>query len=198
VGFNKVFGYYIEVTRSNLERVPAHYERRQTIANAERFVTRELKELEASILNAEDLIGETEARLFVEVRAKVAAQVGRMQSTADLVAELDVLGAFAQCADRRGYVRPEVHGGFALEIRGGRHPVVETMMPREKFIPNDVVLDDGGRIVILTSRRRARSCRRRMRAFRCATASSRAWVHPTISCAASPRSWSRCRKRLRF
>jgi DNA mismatch repair protein MutS len=150
VGYNKVFGYYIEVTRANLERVPADYERRQTIANGERFVTPELKEWENRILNAEEKIGEREAQLFAELRGRVARQVSRLQTTSDLVAELDVLAALAHLAERRQYVRPEVHNAYALAIRGSRHPVVETMMPRETFIPNDVTLDDAGRIMILT------------------------------------------------
>jgi DNA mismatch repair protein MutS len=150
VGYNKVFGYYIEVTRANLERVPEDYDRRQTIANGERFVTRGLKELEARVLGAEDRILEEESRLFATIRAEVAKHLTRIQKTADIVAEVDVLATFAQTAERNGYVRPEVHEEFALEIRGGRHPVVETMMPREKFIPNDIVLDSGGRIMILT------------------------------------------------
>lgn len=150
VGYNKVFGYYLEVTRANLERVPADYQRKQTLANAERFVTPELKAWEARALEAEERIGEVEARIYGEVRREVAQEVSRLQATADRVARLDVLAALAQVGERRGYVRPEVHREYRLEIRGGRHPVVETMMPRESFIPNDVVLDEDGRIMILT------------------------------------------------
>jgi DNA mismatch repair protein MutS len=150
VGYNKVFGYYIEVTRPNLDRVPSDYERRQTISNAERFVTPDLKEWESRILNAEERIGALETRLFAELRSALAAEVSRIQASADAVAELDVLAGMAHTAERRGYARPEVHSGYRLEITGGRHPVVETMMPRETFIPNDVVLDEDGRIVILT------------------------------------------------
>ncbi|HET9982486.1 MAG TPA: DNA mismatch repair protein MutS [Longimicrobiales bacterium] len=150
VGFNQVFGYYLEVTRANMERVPADYERKQTLANAERYVTPELKEWEAKVLGAEERIADLEGKLFADVRRRVAAQVGRLQATAEGVAALDVLAALAQLAERRGYVRPEVHTGYALEIRGGRHPVVETMMPREEFIPNDVVLDETARIMVLT------------------------------------------------
>ena len=150
VGYNKVFGYYLEVTRSNLERVPTHFERKQTLANAERFVTPELKELEAKVLNAEDKIGVLEARLFNEVRRQIAAELTRLQDAADLVALLDVLSTLAQVAERNVYVRPIVHTGYDLNIRGGRHPVVETMMPREEFIPNSVQLEDTRRIMILT------------------------------------------------
>ncbi|HKJ93591.1 MAG TPA: DNA mismatch repair protein MutS, partial [Longimicrobiales bacterium] len=150
VGYNKVFGYYLEVTKANLERVPDDYVRKQTLANGERYITDELKEWEAKILGAEDRIAQREARLFAELRDEVAGAVDRLQETAARVAALDVLAGLAMAAERRGYVRPEVHTGYRLEIRAGRHPVVETMMPREAFIPNDVVLDDDARIMILT------------------------------------------------
>ncbi|HEX6306827.1 MAG TPA: DNA mismatch repair protein MutS [Longimicrobiales bacterium] len=150
VGFNKVFGYYIEITRANAERAPEDYERKQTLANAERYITPELKEWESKALDAEDRILALEARLFADLRREVALRMERLQRTAAHVALVDVLAALAQLAERSNYTRPEVHGGFALEIREGRHPVVERMMPREEFIPNDVVLDEDGRIMILT------------------------------------------------
>jgi len=150
VGYNKVFGYFLEVTRTHLERVPADYERKQTLANAERYVTPELKQLEEKVMNAEEKIGVLELRLFQELRRSVAAQLTRLQSAADRIAELDVFATLAHVAERNGYVRPIVHTGYELEIRAGRHPVVETMMPREDFIPNDVVLGDDRRIVLLT------------------------------------------------
>ena len=150
VGYNKVFGYYLEITRSHLEKVPANFERKQTLANAERYVTPELKELEAKILNAEEKIAQVEARLIAELRQQVAQHVARLQNAADFVALLDVLACFAHVAERRGYVRPDVHRGYALEIVAGRHPVVETMMPREEFIPNDVRLAEDRRVMILT------------------------------------------------
>ncbi len=150
IGYNRVFGYYIEVTRANLSRVPAEYERRQTLANAERYVTRELKEWEERILGAEERIAEKEAALFTALREHVAASIPGLQAAADRVATLDVLASLAFVAERNRYVRPEVHTGYELEIRGGRHPVVETMMPREAFIPNDIRLDPEARIMILT------------------------------------------------
>jgi DNA mismatch repair protein MutS len=150
VGYNKVFGYYIEITHANRERVPADYERRQTLANAERYVTPELKELEERILNAEHDIGELEAKLFAEVRRDVARSLERLQRTSEHVAQLDVLAGLAQVAERQGYTRPTVHTGYELDIRAGRHPVVETMMPREDFIPNDVQLAEDCRIMIVT------------------------------------------------
>ncbi|MDP2955889.1 MAG: DNA mismatch repair protein MutS [Longimicrobiales bacterium] len=150
VGFNKVFGYYLEVTRANLDRVPGDYVRKQTLANGERYFTPELKEWEEKVFGAEDRIGHLEAELFAQIRTGVGAQVTRLQETASRVAAVDVLAAFARVAERRGYVRPEVHTGYDLEVSAGRHPVVETMMPREEFIPNDIRLDEGGWIVVLT------------------------------------------------
>ncbi|MGE0158773.1 MAG: DNA mismatch repair protein MutS [Gemmatimonadales bacterium] len=150
VGYNQVFGYYLEVTRANVDRVPSHYVRKQTLSNGERYYTPELKEWEEKVVAAEDGIGRLEAELFARIRDQLAAAVGRMQDAASRVARLDVLGALAEVAARNAYVRPEVHTGFALEIRGGRHPVVETMMARADFIPNDLVLDDERRVVILT------------------------------------------------
>jgi len=150
VGFNKVFGYYLEVTKANLDKVPDDYHRKQTLSNAERYFTPELKEWEEKVVGAEERIERLETELFGRVRERVAAEVGRLQESAERVAKLDVLATFAEVAERRGYVRPEVHTGFELEIRASRHPVVETMMPAEDFIPNDVVLDEDGRIAILT------------------------------------------------
>ncbi|HUG41760.1 MAG TPA: DNA mismatch repair protein MutS [Longimicrobiales bacterium] len=150
VGFNKVFGYYLEVTRTNLERVPPEYRRKQTLANAERYVTDELDEWEAKVLGAEDRIAALETRLFGELRRRVAAELPRLLETAAAIATLDVLAGLARLAERRDYVRPDVHTGFELEIRGGRHPVVETMMPREEFIPNDTALGHDARVMILT------------------------------------------------
>jgi DNA mismatch repair protein MutS len=150
VGFNRVFGYYLEVGRSHSERVPADYHRKQTLANAERYYTPELKEWEEKVLGAEEKIVALEARLFNDLRVATAKEVPRVQAVAERVATVDVLAALAEVAVRREYVRPIVDGSFALEIRGGRHPVVETMMPREEFIPNDVRLDHEARVMILT------------------------------------------------
>ncbi len=150
VGFNKVFGYYIEVTRSNLSRVPERYQRKQTLANAERFVTPELKEWEGKIVDAESRIGEVEQRLFRELRESLAGNVARVQATAERVAEIDLHAALAETAERSGYVRPEITEDLSLEIRAGRHPVVETTIAREAFIPNDVVLDRDAFVMVLT------------------------------------------------
>ena len=150
VGFNKVFGYYLEVTKANLDKVPDDYVRKQTLANAERYFTPELKEWEERVFDAEDRMDKLEAGLFSEVRARVAAEVSRIQEAGSRAARLDVLSTLAHVAERRGYVRPEVHTGFEVEIHAGRHPVVEMMMPTESFIPNDVALDQARRIVVLT------------------------------------------------
>ena len=150
VGFNKVFGYYLEVTKANLDKVPDDYVRKQTLANAERYFTPELKEWEERVFDAEDRMDKLEVGLFNEVRARVAAEMTRIQEAGSRAARLDVLSTLAHVAERRGYVRPEVHTGFEVEILAGRHPVVEMMMPTESFIPNDVALDEDRRIVVLT------------------------------------------------
>jgi DNA mismatch repair protein MutS len=150
VGFNKVFGYYIEVTRSNLHLVPTDYQRRQTITNGERFVTPALKEFEETILTAGERIETRERTIFDALRARVAARIGALQCAARAVALLDVVAALAEVAAREGYARPEITEEFALDIAGGRHPVVERMMPRDKFIPNDVRLTGDARVIILT------------------------------------------------
>ncbi len=150
VGFNKVFGYYIEVTRPQLAHVPPDYERRQTLTGAERFVTPELKEYEAQVLGAEERIAAREAEVIEGLRRRVAQAIGRIQGSAGILAQLDVWSALADLAQRDAYVRPEVNDGFAIVLEGSRHPVVERMMPREAFIPNDVALDDAGRVIVLT------------------------------------------------
>ena len=150
VGYNKVFGYFIEVSNSNSHLVPGDYQRRQTLAGAERYVTASLKEYEERVLTAAERVEERERELFDSLRGRIGAQIARLQAVAQLIAELDVLASFAEAASREGYVRPEVSEEFALEITGGRHPVVERMMPREKFIPNDVMLTDDARMIILT------------------------------------------------
>ena len=150
VGYNKVFGYYLEVTRANLSRVPERFIRKQTLANAERYFTLELKQWEEKVFDADDRIARLEQALFLRVRGELAFAVPRIQEASRRVGELDVLATLAEVAEKRGYVRPEVTTGFGLRIVAGRHPVVETMMPREDFIPNDLELDEEGRIVILT------------------------------------------------
>ncbi len=150
VGFNKVFGYYLEITRANLDRVPEDYIRKQTLSNAERYFTPELKEWEEKVTHAEEGILERESHLFQTLRSDLQAEVPRLQALAQAIARIDVLAAFAQHAKASDYVRPEVHTGFDLEIVEGRHPVVERMMGRSQFIPNNIALDEDRRIVVLT------------------------------------------------
>src|SRR6185503_14102975 len=149
VRFNRVFGYAIEVSNAHGAKVPADYLRRQTLVGAERYVTTELKEYESRVLGAEDRIGRLEFELFGQVRAEVAAQAGPLLRTARSVGSLDALASLAEVAHQRGYVRPEVDDGFALEIVDGRHPVLEAA--GTPFTPNDVSLDPAGaQIMILT------------------------------------------------
>ena len=150
VRYNKVFGYYIEVTKPNLPQVPSDYMRKQTLVNCERFLTPELKEYEEKVLHAEERIGVLEHRLFLEVRVDVAREIRRLQMIAADVAAIDVLLALAECAARRNYVRPAVNEGDALRIEAGRHPVIETCQA-EPFIPNDLELDAASnQILIIT------------------------------------------------
>ena len=150
VGFNKVFGYYLEVTHTHRDRIPSDYERRQTLTGAERYVTPELKEYEAKVLGAEERIGAREAEVLDQLRRRVGEVIARVQATAGHLARLDAWSALADVAERERYVRPAVTSEFALQLEGSRHPVVERMMAREAFIPNDVTLDASGRIVLLT------------------------------------------------
>ena len=150
VGFNKVFGYYIEVTNSNLHLVPPDYQRRQTITSGERFVTPGLKAYEERVLSAAERIETRERELFERLRARAGDEIARLQAIARVIAELDVLGTLAEVAAREGYVRPTLTDDYDLDIVAGRHPVVERMMPRDKFIPNDLRLTHDARIIILT------------------------------------------------
>ncbi|MGI8508312.1 MAG: DNA mismatch repair protein MutS [Gemmatimonadaceae bacterium] len=150
VGYNRVFGYYIEVTNSHGHRIPDDYQRRQTLTGAERYVTPALKEYEERVLSAAERIEVRERELFEALRARIAHDVSRAQCASRVLAELDVLATLADVAECEGYVRPDVTEGFDLRIVAGRHPVVERMMPREKFIPNDVTLADGAQVIILT------------------------------------------------
>lgn len=143
VGYNKVFGYYIEVSKSYYDQVPDDYIRKQTLANCERFITQELKDMEHTILSAKDRVTALEFQLFCELREKAAEQVGRIQRSAAAVAQVDVLLSFAAVAADYGYCRPEVDLSDRIEITEGRHPVVERMLKNSLFVPNDTVLDTG-------------------------------------------------------
>jgi DNA mismatch repair protein MutS len=151
VRYNRVFGYYIEITRSNLGSVPADYIRKQTLANGERYITSELKEYEAKILNSEEEIQKIELALFAEVRETIASYYVQMKRTAAALATLDALVSLAEAAHAQHFVRPQVDSGLAISIREGRHPVVEAVIGRAAFVSNDGALDPESRqIVVLT------------------------------------------------
>ena len=151
IKYNKVFGYYLEVTNSFKDMVPDYYTRKQTLTNAERYITPELKELEDTILGAEDKLYSLEYNLFCEVRDIIGDNILRIQKTAKALAGLDVFASLAYVADHNHYVRPVINTKGSIEIRGGRHPVVEKMMKGDLFIPNDTVLDNRkNRVAIIT------------------------------------------------
>ena len=151
IRYNKVFGYYLEVTNSFKDLVPDYYTRKQTLANAERYIIPELKELEDTILGAEDKLCALEYELYCEVRNTNAAELTRIQRTAKAVAKLDVIASLALVAERNNYVRPKINEKGVIDIRDGRHPVVEKMIPNDMFIANDTYLDDKKqRISIIT------------------------------------------------
>ena len=151
IKYNKVFGYYLEVTNSFKSMVPDYYTRKQTLANAERYITPELKELEDMILGAEDRLYALEYDLYTEVREKIASQIVRIQKTAKAIAGLDMFASLALVAERNNFVRPKINEKGVIDIKEGRHPVVERMIPNDMFIPNDTYLDDKKhRISIIT------------------------------------------------
>jgi DNA mismatch repair protein MutS len=150
VGYNRVFGYFLEISNANKHLVPSDYQRRQTLTGAERYVTPALKEYEEKVLSAAERIESRERELFEALRREAGAAILRWQAVARRVATIDVLASFADVAEREQYVRPALHDGFDMEIVAGRHPVVERMMAREKFIPNDLVLTDEAQLIVLT------------------------------------------------
>lgn len=151
IGYNHVFGYYIEVTKANIAKLPAdRYERKQTLVNAERFSTPELKEKEAIIIEAQEKSTSLEYDLFVAVRDKVKAQISRLQKLAASLAELDVLQSFAVVSENYHFVRPELNQGHELKIKAGRHPVVEKFLGHQEYVPNDVVMDPETEILLIT------------------------------------------------
>ena len=151
IKYNKVFGYYLEVTNSYKDLVPEYYTRKQTLANAERYITPELKELEDMILGAEDKLYALEYEIYTDVRDTIAAEVERIQQTAKAVAALDVFASLALVAERNNYVRPKINEKGVIDVKEGRHPVVERMIPNDMFIANDTYLDDKKhRISIIT------------------------------------------------
>ncbi len=149
VRFNKVFGYYIEISRANLSSVPPHYHRKQTLVNAERFITEELKEFEQQVLEADEKRLELEERLFAELRQAVARESARIQQMAEIISDLDCLGSLAELAAKYDYSRPEVDSSDSIHIRDGRHPVIERFLPEGSFVPNDLDLDQESQQVII-------------------------------------------------
>lgn len=151
IGYNRVFGYYIEITKSNLADVPERYIRKQTLSNCERFITQELKDLESTILGAADRAAALEYELFCKIRDKIAAQAPRIQATAVMLASLDVYISLADVAVKNNYVRPEVEYGEMIRIKDGRHPVVEQFVTDGYFVPNDTSLDTNhNRLMLIT------------------------------------------------
>ena len=151
IHYNRVFGFFIEITKSNLSSVPADYIRKQTLANCERFITPELKEMESSILGADEKAIALERQLFEELRSFAATFTREIQKTASALAAIDVLCSLADCAATRGYCRPHVDDGDTLDIKGGRHPVLDFNMKGDRFVPNDTLLDGSdNRMMIIT------------------------------------------------
>ena len=151
IGFNKVFGYFFEVTKSYLSLVPDRYIRKQTLANCERYITQELNELESKILGAEEKIVDLEYKLFIEIRNKIASNINRLQKASNIVSKLDVLTSFAIIAEEFNYTKPTVDSNGVIDIKEGRHPVIEKMLPTGSFIDNDTYLDNkNNRFSIIT------------------------------------------------
>jgi DNA mismatch repair protein MutS len=151
IKYNRVFGYYFEVTNSYKDQVPGDYIRKQTLANAERYTTPQLKELEDTILNAEDKLFSLEYDVFCEIREHIAAELNRIQQTARAIAAIDVYASLAHVAEQHRYCRPKINEKGVIEIKDGRHPVVEQMISSESFIANDTLLDDKkNRIAVIT------------------------------------------------
>ena len=150
VGYNQVFGYYIEVTTPHLSKVPQNYIRKQTLTNAERFITPELKEREDLILNAQEKINQKEYELFLQIRSQVAERTKDIQKTAELLSTMDVLTSLASVATDFGYVKPEVNQSNEILIEEGRHPVLERVLPSGSFIPNETTLNNSDLIHIIT------------------------------------------------
>ena len=151
IGFNKVFGYYIEVTKSFISQVPERYVRKQTLTNGERYITEELKKLEDQILGAEEKVVNLEYNAFVAIREEIARNIKRLQKTAEAVSTLDVLASFAQVAEDMGYCMPKVDNSGIIDIKEGRHPVIEKMLPAGSFVGNDTYLDkQADRLSIIT------------------------------------------------
>ena len=151
IGYTKVFGYYIEITKSFLSQVPENYIRKQTLTGAERFITQELKEMENKILGAEEKVVQYEYNEFVKIRMRIAENIERLQKTANVIAKIDVLKSLAIVAENNNYVCPEIDDSGVIEIEEGRHPVVEKMIDSGSFVQNDTKLNaTENRVAIIT------------------------------------------------
>jgi len=151
VGFNKIFGYYIEVTRSNLDQVPERFIRKQTLANAERYITEELKNLENQILGAEEKVVVLEYEAFIKIREEIAKNIRRLQKTSEILSSLDVLSSFAAVAEDMNYCMPSINNSGEIHIENGRHPVIEKILGAGSFVENDTILDkEENRLSIIT------------------------------------------------
>src|SRR5262249_44140396 len=150
VGYNKVFGYYIEVTNAHREKIPAHFIRKQTIKNAERYVTADLKEYEEKVLSADERSRDLEYDLFVRLRDAVHAAARPLQAAATVLAELDVLLSLSELARGQRYVRPQMIDEPRLQIVDGRHPVLDIIQPQGEFVPNDTVCDHNQFVLLIT------------------------------------------------
>ncbi len=151
VGFNKVFGYYIEVSKANLHLVPSDYIRKQTLVNAERFITEELKRMEEKVLRADEMRIELEEEIFEDIRKRIASQSSRIKKTSEAIGKIDALCSLAQVAEENSYCRPKITDGYEIEIKEGRHPVVEKTVKDEPFVPNDIRIDtEDQQVLIIT------------------------------------------------
>ena len=150
VGYNKVFGYYIEITHANKDMAPSDYIRKQTLTNAERYITPDLKEYETLILNADERVGEIEARLLLEINAVITSHVRILMTAANIIARVDVAGTLAEVAARNHYTRPQLNTAGGIEISAGRHPVIEQLLHEIPFTPNDTELDTSAQILVIT------------------------------------------------
>ena len=151
IKYNKVFGYYIEVTKSNLDAIPEHYIRKQTLVNAERFITPELKEVESKVLGADDKAKALEYEIFQKIRTEIVKYNEQLKSTASAIAQVDALASLAEAARINNYTRPHISDGSIVKIKGGRHPVLDVTMIEERFVPNDTLLDSkNNKVIIIT------------------------------------------------
>ncbi|MBI2980919.1 MAG: DNA mismatch repair protein MutS, partial [Deltaproteobacteria bacterium] len=151
ISFNRVFGYYIEVTMAHLQKVPPDYFRKQTLTNAERFTTPELKEFEGKILGADEKIRALEYQIFIELRDQISQEISRIKAQSERIARIDTLASLAKVSKERGLKRPQIVDGSILEITGGRHLLVESYLPSGRFVPNDIRLDtEGERLILIT------------------------------------------------